>query len=211
MNKEIFSCSCPGGYAIAGDGHNCVDIDECATEQYDCPVGLSCKNIPGGYKCGVTCQPGTRLTDNDLSCTDIDECNSGTHECSQLCINTFGSYRCDCQDGFSMIDNRSCQDIDECALTSGRQAACSAKQTCKNTQGGYHCIETCPAGYAGPDCKDIDECEEKSHSCLSDQTCKNLQGTYECNCKQGFQMRDGKCTGKITFKKLLITLLYLLI
>merc|ERR1719187_3238937 len=48
-----YSCSCPGGYAIAGDGHNCVDIDECTTEQYDCPVGLSCKNIPGGYKCGV--------------------------------------------------------------------------------------------------------------------------------------------------------------
>lgn len=32
--------------------------------------------------------------------TDVDECKFGNHTCSQICINTEGSYVCDCHDGF---------------------------------------------------------------------------------------------------------------
>ena len=40
---------------------------------------------------------------------DVDECVSGTANCLQICINTVGSYECDCQAGFSLSeDNTTC-------------------------------------------------------------------------------------------------------
>lgn len=32
--------------------------------------------------------------------TDIDECHSNNGGCQQNCINTAGSYKCSCHDGF---------------------------------------------------------------------------------------------------------------
>nr|XP_054765690.1 mucin-4-like [Lytechinus pictus] len=44
----------------------------------------------------------TRATTNQLSVTDLNECATGSHECDidAWCINTVGSYRCECRDGF---------------------------------------------------------------------------------------------------------------
>jgi len=37
------------------------------------------------------------------SCADIDECEGrGPGVCSHLCINTLGSYQCDCHPGYVM-------------------------------------------------------------------------------------------------------------
>lgn len=35
--------------------------------------------------------------------SDLDECSNGTHMCSNNaeCLNTMGSYRCSCKEGFS--------------------------------------------------------------------------------------------------------------
>ena len=40
---------------------------------------------------------------NDLLLPDIDECSSGNHSCSANanCTNSFGSYECECFDGFT--------------------------------------------------------------------------------------------------------------
>ena len=39
-----------------------------------------------------------------LCSTDIDECaNRSTIDCTQQCINTPGSYECDCYDGYRAI------------------------------------------------------------------------------------------------------------
>ncbi|NWH68314.1 EGFL7 protein, partial [Geococcyx californianus] len=44
--------------------------------------------------------------------TDVDECASQSHGCSQLCINTAGSYHCACWDGFSLAaDDKGCQPL----------------------------------------------------------------------------------------------------
>lgn len=41
---------------------------------------------------------------------DVDECASRSHSCSQLCVNTAGSFRCACRDGFSLAaDHKACQ------------------------------------------------------------------------------------------------------
>lgn len=40
--------------------------------------------------------------------SDVDECG-GRQPCAQLCVNTAGSYRCACRDGFALAgDGRSC-------------------------------------------------------------------------------------------------------
>ena len=44
-----------------------------------------------------------------LTCTDIDECSLGTDDCSQECINTEGSYTCQCFPSYSMINSTSCE------------------------------------------------------------------------------------------------------
>lgn len=46
------------------------------------------------------CRPGFRLKDDGRTCADVDECST-TFPCSQLCINTHGSYKCLCVEGYS--------------------------------------------------------------------------------------------------------------
>ena len=36
---------------------------------------------------------------------DVDECKLGTHECNQICVNTVGSFMCDCYPGFILDIN----------------------------------------------------------------------------------------------------------
>ncbi len=37
---------------------------------------------------------------------DIDECNSANGGCEQNCHNSYGSYKCTCDDGFKLSDNK---------------------------------------------------------------------------------------------------------
>ncbi|XP_035040211.1 epidermal growth factor-like protein 7 [Hippoglossus stenolepis] len=72
--------------------------------------------------CGQTCvNGGTCLRPNQCACplgwtghqcqSDVDEC-SERRPCDQECVNTAGSYRCTCRDGFRLDgDGRSCQSL----------------------------------------------------------------------------------------------------
>ena len=40
---------------------------------------------------------------------DIDECTEGASNCSHICLNTVGSYTCQCQLGYNLdTDNHTC-------------------------------------------------------------------------------------------------------
>ena len=53
------------------------------------------------YQC--KCWPGFYLKDDGKTCVDIDECST-TLPCSQRCINTYGSYKCLCVDGYEALE-----------------------------------------------------------------------------------------------------------
>ena len=79
--RGSYSCLCIDGYekprvddgideGLAIDG-NCVDIDECASEQsYDCGENEKCFNIEGSYECHA--KTGFYKL-NDLETIDINE------------------------------------------------------------------------------------------------------------------------------------------
>lgn len=111
-----------------------IDIDECA-EGLDSCVGEVCYNQPGSYSCATPpkprirkppttalpapsskkCIPGTKFVKN--RCVDIDECREIDDACSsnEDCINTMGSYICECRIGFRRENlTQACVDINEC-------------------------------------------------------------------------------------------------
>lgn len=97
MNTEgSYTCDCPEG--TTDDGTTCVDIDECTEDPTVCGAG-TCMNLDPGYDC--TCPDG--FNDDGTTCVDIDECGEGTDTCSdrEACLNTEGSFTCECLPGFS--------------------------------------------------------------------------------------------------------------
>uniref|UniRef100_A0A3Q3W3E9 EGF-like domain-containing protein n=1 Tax=Mola mola TaxID=94237 RepID=A0A3Q3W3E9_MOLML len=69
------------------------------------------------------------------------------------------------------------------------QRVCRSDQQCKNTRGGYTCIDLCPNGMtkgANGTCI-IDECRGGTHQCRYNQICENTRGSYHCTCPRGYR------------------------
>ena len=41
--------------------------------------------------------------------TDIDECIEGDEHCNQICVNTLGSYYCNCEPGYQLVNDTKCE------------------------------------------------------------------------------------------------------
>ncbi|XP_032884067.1 hemicentin-1 isoform X2 [Amblyraja radiata] len=178
-----YYCSCPTGLSISADGRTCQDIDECALSGRICHAGQDCENTIGSYHCVVRCSIGFRRTPEGLSCQDINECHE-SNPCQHRCLNVIGSYRCVCNRGYQLRGRR-CIDINEC-----RQNVCRPDQQCKNSRGGFRCIDLCPSGMTKAEnesCIDINECKDGTHQCRYNQICENTQGSYRCVCPRGYR------------------------
>ncbi|KAF0030958.1 hypothetical protein F2P81_017689 [Scophthalmus maximus] len=88
---------------------------------------------------------GFTLSDNGTSCLDVDECVKSGVCVDGLCVNTGGSFHCQCETGFTTNPERTaCLDVDECVSSGG--SVCGSHR-CENTIGSYRCLTSCEPGY----------------------------------------------------------------
>ncbi|KAL3868276.1 hypothetical protein ACJMK2_041103, partial [Sinanodonta woodiana] len=183
------------------EGQDCEkDFDGCATQPcsplrtcVDNPVEVH-KALQIGYNCS-DCPKGY-VTMIDGSCEDINECNTTLEVCTQRCINTEGSFRCDCDRGYRLDPSNKtvCRDINECA-----EGPRKCDQVCNNSPGNYSC--GCFEGYSynrstgiceidsiPPECMKID-CRATS-GCMLDQ---NRNATCFCNVGYALNTNGTSC------------------
>lgn len=93
----------------------------------------------------------TTINTQFIKYADIDECSSiggqNGHHCdanTTICVNTPGSYACQCKAGYSRLNSFECTDVDEC---SDENSHCHLHATCTNLPGSYSC--KCADGYEG--------------------------------------------------------------
>ncbi|XP_028678500.1 adhesion G protein-coupled receptor E1 isoform X2 [Erpetoichthys calabaricus] len=156
--------------------------------------------------CVQTTGDGMSKLSNGTS-VDHDECSTPDF-CSDnaLCVNTYGSYHCQCQAGYRNHNKKVtfpytesfCRDINECTEQRG---LCGPNATCRNTIGNYSC--SCQPGFTSTSgqqnftanessCQDIDECTETPEICGPNANCTNTMGRYNCSCSQGFMSTAGR-------------------
>lgn len=79
-----------------------LEVDECAAGTHGCwtqgDTLTACVDTFRGFAC--RCPAGWE--GDGHTCTDVDECSLGISGCDQICINTPGSYHCDCNAGFTL-------------------------------------------------------------------------------------------------------------
>lgn len=87
------------------------------------------------------CIPLSKVCDKVQDCPDSedepvdkcgrDECKLNNGGCSHLCVDTQAGFYCDCRPGFQLVDNRTCEDINECEIPG------SCSQLCTNERGSF--------------------------------------------------------------------------
>ncbi|XP_023727735.1 protein kinase C-binding protein NELL1 isoform X4 [Cryptotermes secundus] len=205
-----------------GESVNPKECIEC-----ECLDGLmKCKRIDPETMCPpLSCSPQEQFSvpgNCCKFCKDVDECQQEGglegHHChsNTRCVNTNGSYICECLPGYRRLDKFNCVELDECSTG---EHSCHRHADCVNTLGSYHCkcqegYEgdgydckpvcnqtclnsgeclspgncTCRKGYVGPSCElDLDECVSNLHRCHKNSVCVNMPGWYYCRCKPGYR------------------------
>uniref|UniRef100_A0A336MYP0 CSON009653 protein n=1 Tax=Culicoides sonorensis TaxID=179676 RepID=A0A336MYP0_CULSO len=182
-HPPYYKCSCPEGFA--GNGTKCADIDEC--DLYEpCDPRVRCSNLSPGFACdpcpsgyGGHHASGCRLAHFDHNfqrqrCIDIDECREGIASCppNSQCVNTEGSYECQCPHGFVRNSTYGCFAV---AGMCPDGTICDENAVCRQGEGNsYRC--KCKIGFAGdglqcgPD-KDLDGWPDYDLGC-SDMRCR---------------------------------------
>ncbi|XP_068954872.1 fibrillin-3 isoform X1 [Petaurus breviceps papuanus] len=211
-----FQCLCPPGFVLSDNGRRCFDTRQsfCFTrfENGRCSVPKAfnttkarccCSKMPGegwGDPCELCPQEGSgafqelcpfghgAVPGPDDSREDVNECSENPGICvNGVCINTDGSFRCECPFGYSLdYTGVNCVDMDECSVGNP-----CGNGVCANVVGGFEC--TCDEGFEpGPmmTCEDINECSLNPLLCAF--RCINTKGSYECTCPSGYMLREDR-------------------
>ncbi|XP_028298243.1 nephronectin-like isoform X2 [Gouania willdenowi] len=115
---------------------------------------------------------------------DVNECGLKPRPCKHRCVNTSGSFKCFCMNGFTLESDGSCRNARTCY-----HANC--QYGCEVMKGAVRCTCPSPGLRLGPDqrtCVDVDECASGSFVCPRRRKCVNTFGSYLCTCHLGFRL-----------------------
>ncbi|KAM3677651.1 epidermal growth factor-like protein 6 isoform 1-T1 [Ammospiza maritima maritima] len=160
---------CPGwrknnkGHCEATCGHGC--------KYGECMGPNKCKCFPGFT--GKTCNQ------------DVNECGLKPRPCAHRCMNTHGSYKCYCLNGYMLMPDGTCASSRTCDMV-------NCQYGCEEVKGQVQCL--CPSGglQLGPNgrtCIDIDECSTGKAVCSYNRRCVNTFGSFYCKCQQGYELK----------------------
>ncbi|XP_063775335.1 nephronectin isoform X3 [Pseudophryne corroboree] len=133
----------------------------------------------GPNKC--KCHPGyTGKTCNQ----DLNECGLKPRPCKYRCMNTYGSYKCYCLNGYMLMADGSCSNAHTCSMA-------NCQYGCDVLKGEVRCRCPSPGLQLGPDgrtCLDVDECATGKAVCPRFRKCVNTFGSYICKCHPGYDL-----------------------
>ncbi|XP_057698638.1 nephronectin a isoform X5 [Corythoichthys intestinalis] len=145
-----------------------------------CPSGCKHGDCVGPNKC--KCHAGfTGKTCNQ----DLNECGLKPRPCKHRCMNTYGSYKCYCLNGFMMMPDGTCGNLRTCGMA-------NCQYGCEVLKGEVRC--QCPSpglqlASDGRTCVDVDECASGIAVCPRFRKCINTFGSYICKCHDGFDLQ----------------------
>uniref|UniRef100_A0A8B9FSY1 EGF like domain multiple 6 n=1 Tax=Amazona collaria TaxID=241587 RepID=A0A8B9FSY1_9PSIT len=163
----------------------------------DCCYGWK-KNSKGQCEaiCGHGCKYGECMGPNKCKCflgftgktcnQDLNECGLKPRPCEHRCMNTHGSYKCYCLNGYMLMPDGTCASSRTCAMV-------NCQYGCEEVKGEVQCL--CPSGglQLGPNgrtCIDIDECSSTGKAvCSHNRRCINTFGSYYCKCQLGYELK----------------------
>uniref|UniRef100_A0A087XE92 Nephronectin a n=1 Tax=Poecilia formosa TaxID=48698 RepID=A0A087XE92_POEFO len=195
---------CCWGWRRTGRGRCQPDCQQ-GCKHGDCVGPDSCKCHPG-YT-GKACNQDTRFNPpvinrargqrliqqadmrSERCVSDLNECGVKPRPCKHRCMNTAGSFKCFCLDGFALQPDGSCRNVRTCF-----HANC--QYGCEVMKGEVRCTCPSPGLRLGPDrrsCVDIDECALGA-ACPRRRKCVNTFGSFFCKCHLGFKLTfiDGR-------------------
>ncbi|CAB1423382.1 unnamed protein product [Pleuronectes platessa] len=115
---------------------------------------------------------------------DLNECGLKPRPCKHRCMNTPGSYKCYCLDGYTLQPDGSCKNTLTCYYA-------NCQYGCAVSKGRVLCTCPSPGLRLGPDrrtCIDIDECVSGGGVCPRRRKCVNTFGSFLCKCHLGFKL-----------------------
>ncbi|XP_025729424.1 nephronectin isoform X4 [Callorhinus ursinus] len=115
---------------------------------------------------------------------DLNECGLKPRPCKHRCMNTYGSYKCYCLNGYMLMPDGSCSSALTCSMA-------NCQYGCDVVKGQIRCQCPSPGLQLAPDgrtCVDVDECATGSASCPRFRQCVNTFGSYICKCQKGFDL-----------------------
>uniref|UniRef100_A0A9L0IYR4 Nephronectin n=1 Tax=Equus asinus TaxID=9793 RepID=A0A9L0IYR4_EQUAS len=160
-------CRCHPGYAGK----------TCSQDQHLYPTPLD-----HGSEQAFSQPPDQRAT--SAPSRDLNECGLKPRPCKHRCMNTYGSYKCYCLNGYMLMPDGSCASALTCSMA-------NCQYGCDVVKGQIRCQCPSPGLQLAPDgrtCVDVDECATGRASCPRFRQCVNTFGSYVCKCHKGFDL-----------------------